>query len=206
MSALGASIDEARDHLRVIRQTMERSTQYSTLSGWSGILIGLVAIVGVYITRSMLGGQPVAMHTVRDAAPRLAMLWGAALLLAVAIEFLYNKRRAARVGKRVVSRLGAHIILAALPAFLAGGVLTAFFYEHNLVPYILGIWMLCYGLAIAAVGLFSVRNVSFLGAAFVISGAITLLMPLTIHLYMMALTFGGFHIIYGIVMARRHGW
>lgn len=206
MSALGASLDEARDHLRVIRQTMERSTQYSTLSGWSGILIGIVAIVGVYLTRSMLGGQPVAIQTVRDAAPRLGLLWATALVLSVAIEFLYNKRRATRVGKRVVSRLGAHILLAALPAFLACGVLTAFFYEHNLLPYILGIWMLCYGLAICAVGLFSARPVTYLGSAFVVSGAITMLAPLTIHLYMMALTFGGFHIIYGIVMARRHGW
>ena len=206
MSAIGASLDEARDHLRVIRQTMERSTQYSTLSGWSGILIGIVAIIGVYITRSMLGAHTVAVQTVRAAAPQLAALWGAALLLAIAIEFVYNKRRAARIGKRVVSRLGAHIILASLPAFLGGAVMTLFFYQHNLLPYILGIWMLSYGLAICAVGLFSVRNVKYLGAAFVISGAITLLAPLTIHLYMMALTFGGFHIIYGIAMARRHGW
>jgi predicted phage tail protein len=127
-------------------------------------------------------------------------------VLAVAIEFLCNKRRAARVGKRVVSRLGAHILLAAMPTFLACGVLTVFFYQHNLLPYILSIWMLCYGLAICAVGLFSVRNVSYLGAAFVLAGALTMLAPLTIHLYMMALTFGGFHIVYGIVMARRHGW
>ena len=75
MSAIGASLDEARDHLRVIRQTMERSTQYSTLSGWSGILIGIVAIVGVYITRSMLGAHTVAVQTVRAAAPQLAALW-----------------------------------------------------------------------------------------------------------------------------------
>jgi len=206
MSAIGATLDEARDHLRVIRQTMERSTQYSTLSSWSGILIGIVAIIACYITRSILGEHTVAVQTVRNAAPQLAGVWGSALLLAIAIEFLYNKRRAARVGKRVVSRLGAHIILASLPAFLGGAVLTVFFYQHNLVPYILGIWMLCYGLAICAVGLFSVRNVSYLGAAFVIAGAITLLAPVAIHLYMMALTFGGFHIVYGIVMARKHGW
>jgi hypothetical protein len=206
MSAISASLDEARDHLRVIRQTMERSTQYSTLSGWSGILIGLVAIAGVFMTRSIIGGHTVTVQAVRNAAPQLGLLWGLALVLAVAIEFVCNKRRAASVGKRVVSRLGAHIILAALPAFLAGGVLTAFFYMHNLLPYILGIWMLCYGLAICAVGLFSVRNVSYLGAAFVLSGAITLLAPVTIHLDMMALTFGGFHIAYGIIMARRHGW
>ena len=42
----------------------------------------------------------------------------------------------------------------------SGGVLTLFFYQHNLVSYILGTWMLCYGLAICAVGLFSVPVVT----------------------------------------------
>ena len=66
--------------------------------------------------------------------------------------------------------------------------------------------MLCYGLAICAVGLFSVRPVSFLGAAFVLAGALTLFLSGPSHLYMMALTFGGFHILYGLWTARRDGW
>jgi len=121
MPNLTAPLDEARENLRVIRQTMERSTQYSTLSGISGVLVGLAGIGGVAAT------------------------WG--------------------------------------------------------------VWMFCYGIAICAVGLFSVRPVTFLGFAFVIAGAITLLIPAApYHLIMMAITFGGFHILYGILMARRHGW
>ena len=51
MPALTAPLlDEARENLRVIRQVMERSTKYSTLSGLSGVLVGLVAIVGVLAT------------------------------------------------------------------------------------------------------------------------------------------------------------
>ena len=66
--------------------------------------------------------------------------------------------------------------------------------------------MLTYGLAICAVGLFSVRPVSYLGAAFVLAGAVTLLLPASLGLFMMGLTFGGFHIVYGILMGRKHGW
>ncbi|MGO8670358.1 MAG: hypothetical protein ACLQVD_03185 [Capsulimonadaceae bacterium] len=206
MSAISSSLDEAREHLRVIRQTMERSTQYSTLSGWSGILIGVVALVGVGLTQRLIAGAIASRQPVRSVHPQLGAIWLAALVLAVSIDFLCNKRRAVRVGKRVVSRLGAHIIIAALPAFLACGVLTIFFYQHDLISCIWGIWMLCYGLAICAVGLFSVRYVSYLGAAFVVAGALTLLIPVKLHLLMMAVTFGGFHIVYGVAMARRHGW
>jgi len=206
MSAVSATLDEAREHLRVIRQTMERSTQYSTLSGWSGILIGIVAILGVFATRSLLLAGAAKRLPVATVNIDTIGVWFAALVSAVAIEFLCNKRRARRVGKYVMSRLGAHILIAALPAFLTAGVLSFFFYSHGLLPYVWGIWMLCYGMAICAVGLFSVRAVSVLGAAFVLCGAVTLLLPLSLSLTMMAVSFGGFHIVYGIAMARKHGW
>lgn len=217
MPTLMAPLDEAREHLRVIRQTMERSTKYSTLSGLSGVLIGLVAIVGVVVTNSIIRQAPA--FTVRSQAElrslnafqhrqfaELAAIWTTVLVLAIAIDFVANKRRAARVGKTVMSPIGGHIILAALPAFFAGAVITYFFIMHNLAFSVWGVWMLCYGLAICAVGLFSVKPVSVLGAAFVLAGAVTLLLPPSAQLPMMALTFGGFHIGYGILMARRHGW
>ncbi len=218
MPTLMAPLDEAREHLRVIRQTMERSTKYSTLSGLSGVLIGCVAILGVVSTNRIVGqitsfGQgSEAVITQRMNAfyhrqfAELAAVWTTVLVLAIAIDFVANKRRAARVGKTVMSPIGGHIILAALPAFFGGAVITYFFITHNLAFSVWGVWMLCYGLAICAVGLFSVKPVSVLGAAFVLAGAVTLLLPPTAQLPMMALTFGGFHIGYGILMARRHGW
>lgn len=223
MPTLSAPLEEAREHLRVIRQTMERSTKYSTLSGLSGVLIGLVAIVGVALTYAFvpLVLPPVLPYVPQWIAPapggngfaepgqplgELAAIWTVVLALAIAIDFLANKRRASRVGKSVVSPLGAHIVLAALPGFFAGAVLTAFLILHNLLFCVWGVWMLCYGLAICAVGLFSVKPVSVLGGAFVLMGAVTLLLPPSFGLPMMALTFGGGHIVYGVLMARRHGW
>ncbi len=116
MPTLMAPLDEAREHLRVIRQTMERSTKYSTLSGLSGVLIGLVAIVGVVVTNSIIRQAPA--FTVRSQAElrslnafqhrqfaELAAIWTTVLVLAIAIDFVANKRRAARVGKTVCLRL-----------------------------------------------------------------------------------------------------
>jgi len=206
MPALLAPLEEARENLRVIRQTMERSTKYSTLSGLSGVLIGLAAIAGVAVTHQLLDQQRLAGQPLHSAYPTLGLLWLAVLALAVGIEFACNKRRASRIGKRVASPLGAHILIAALPAFLSAAALTVFFAQHGLVPFVWGIWMLTYGLAICAVGLFSVRPVTYLGAAFVLAGTLTLLLPVQYALLMMGVTFGGFHIVYGVLMARKHGW
>jgi hypothetical protein len=206
MPTLLAPLEEARENLRVIRQTMERSTKYSTLSGLSGVLIGLTAIVSVVVTSRVLDGKIDAHLPVQSAYPSLGLLWLVTLAVAVGIEFACNKRRARHIGKRVASPLGAHILVAALPSFVAAMALTAFFARHGLAPFVWGIWMLTYGLAICAVGLFSVRPVSYLGAAFVLAGAVTLLLPGQDALFMMGLTFGGFHIGYGVLMAKRHGW
>jgi hypothetical protein len=206
MPALLAPLEEARENLRVIRQTMERSTKYSTLSGLSGVLIGLTAIVSVVVTSRVLHGKTDAHQSVQSAYSSLGLLWLVTLAVAVGIEFACNKRRASHIGKRVASPLGAHIIVAALPAFVAALALTAFFALHGLAALVWGIWMLTYGLAICAVGLFSVRPVSYLGAAFVLAGAVTLLLPASSQLFMMGLTFGGFHVVYGVLMGRKHGW
>ena len=198
MPVLSAPLEEARENLRVIRQVMERSTRYSTLSGLSGVLVGLTAILGVLATWHVRG---IYAHPLT-----LALIWLVVLAAAVAIDFTRNKRRAAQIGKRVVSPLGGHILVAALPAFFAGAMLTVFFGLHHLLFYVWGVWMLCYGLAICAVGLFSVRPVSYLGMAFVVAGALTLFLGIPYHLFMMSLTFGGFHIVYGLWTARRDGW
>jgi hypothetical protein len=75
--------------------------------------------------------------------------------------------------------------------------------------------MLSYGCAVCAVGLFSQKEVSRLGWAFVITGALTLVgqaftaLPVagsTLGLWMIAVSFGGYHIVYGIAVARRDGW
>jgi hypothetical protein len=129
------------------------------------------------------------------------------LFASVLTDYLMNKRAAASVGKLVFSTLGARIIQAAAPGFTAGLVLTVYLLQSGLISHVWGYWMVCYGLAICSVGLFSVKPVSFLGWSFVLAGAITLFLPPISGLWMMAITFGGFHICYGLFTgASRREW
>jgi hypothetical protein len=96
--------------------------------------------------------------------------------------------------------------MASAPGLGTGVLLTFYFLSKNLLPEIYPVWMLCYGIAVSAVGLFSQREVSVLGAAFLLAGAGTLLLLPTLGLPMMAVTFGGFHIVYALAVSRRDGW
>ena len=204
--ALLAPLSEARENLRLIRQTMERSTKYSTLSGWSGISVGTVALIATWLSVRILNSVHYRLIAGQSALANMTSLWCAALVFAIGFDFAWNKRRAKLVGKTLGSRLGVHIVLAALPGFIVGGVLTYFLYQHGLILCTWAVWMLCYGLAISAVGLYSVRPVSLLGASFLIAGAISIAMPVHYQALMMAVSFGGFHIVYGLLMARKYGW
>ncbi len=190
-------LHEAAENLKLIRETMERSTKHSSLSGIAGLLIGVWALAGIFATRLFapqgLAESPYAAHPLR-----LCAIWAAVLLASAFTDYIFNKRRAATVGKHVFSALGARMVRAAGPSFFAGFVLTLFMLKIGHPEYVWGIWMTLYGLAICAVGLFSVRPVTALGVAFLLAGAITFALPSALGLAMMAVAFGGFHIAYGL--------
>jgi hypothetical protein len=189
---------EAEENLRVIRALMERSTKFSTFSGMSGILAGMASIVGCVVTH-MLGPDPTAFPVA------FLILWTTVIVVAVGADYLLMKRRAARVGKRVLSRLGKQMVIASAPGLGTGAVVTLYLLQHKILGDVYPFWMLAYGIAVSATGLFSQREVSILGAAFLLAGAATLFVP-GFGLPMMAVSFGGFHIAYGLAMSRKEGW
>jgi hypothetical protein len=199
---------EAEEHLRVIRQAMERSTRHSTLSGLSGVVVGLIALAGCGATATLVARAPSPLKRYEFIG-----VWVLVFVLSLVADTVLTKRRAAMVGKTARSPLGRHLARAAAPGLLAAVILSVFFTLHPGLRagylYLNGIWMVCYAVSLLGVGMFSRAEVSALGWAFLAAGAVTLLLPpnaLLTPMLMMALTFGGFHIAYGVLMGRRYGW
>ncbi len=188
---------EAEENLKMIRDLMERSTRFSTFSGLSGVIAGLVSIIGCFVTQ--------AMGKIDERPVEFLITWTLVILIAVGADYLLTKRRSHRVGKQVLSRLGRQMVIAATPGLGSGALLTVYFMNHKMLENIFPVWMLCYGIAVCATGIFSQREVTLLGCVFLIAGAFSLLLPVS-GLLMMAITFGGFHIVYAILMSRKEGW
>ena len=203
---LGYPAVEAEENLRVIRGLMERSTRYSTFSGTSGILAGSFAILGCLIHRFVVA----SLHQeVRH--PAMLLTWSAVVIAALSADYLLTKRRARSVGKYIRSHLGRQIALASAPGLGFGALLTIYLYSVNRLEDVFPFWMLSYGAAVSAVGLFSQREVRRLGWAFIGAGALTFFLKFvtppgvwfTLALLMMAVSFGGFHIAYGFEVSSR---
>ena len=198
---------EAEANLRMIRELMERSTRHSTFSGMSGVLAGIASILGCLVTYA-LGRQHFSPRYYQSA---FLLTWSIVIVAAIGMDYLLTKRQATQVGKHIVSRLGKQMLLAIVPGLGTGALLTLFFRQQTLIPEafladVFPVWMLCYGISVCSVGTFSQPEVSYLGVAFLLAGAATLLLFPHFGLAMMALTFGGFHIAYGLLVARKDGW
>jgi hypothetical protein len=87
----------------------------------------------------------------------------------------------------------------------AGALLTLVMNEHQLVALLPGVWMLLYGVGVVAAGTFSVRIVPVMGLAFMVVGSVALVGPATWGTAFMAAGFGGLHLFFGTLIARRHG-
>jgi hypothetical protein len=95
--------------------------------------------------------------------------------------------------------------LAFAPPMTAGIVLTPVFAGAGLIPRLPGCWLLLYGTAVVSGGAFSVRIVPVMGLCFMVLGAAAFVAPAAWGNWMMAAGFGGLHMIFGVVIARRYG-
>jgi hypothetical protein len=182
----------AMDNLRFIRRTMERAAPFTAVPGWGGVGIGVVGLAAAAVA-----GPP--------AGARWLPVWLGAAVVSTGIGVAAMARKARASDMPLASQAFRRFALAYLPPLAAGAVLTAAALESGLTPRLPGCWLLLYGAAVAAGGALSVRVVPVMGLAFMLLGAAAFASPPAWGNAFMAVGFGGLHIVFGVIIARRYG-
>ena len=110
---------------------------------------------------------------------------------------------------------GRRFALSLAPPILAGALLTVVFAHEGLWRLLPFTWLLLYGAGCVTGGAFSVRVVPLMGMCFMaLAGSLTALQeygafeelgPVTAGDLFLAAGFGGLHIVFGVIIALRHG-
>ena len=183
----------AIENLRFICETMERAGAFTAVPGWGGVGMGVSALVAAVIS-----GPP-------DDTTRWVAVWLIDAVVAVVIALAAMARKAKVSGVSLTGVPAVRFALAFAPPLVAGIVLTPVFVLMGLTARLPGCWLLNYGTAVATGGAFSVRVVPIMGLCFMALGTIAFAVPAAWGHWLMAAGFGGLHILFGLIIARRYG-
>ena len=185
--------DRAMDNLRYIRETMERATPFTGISGRGEMAIGATALVASLIASR----QPTFQLWLA--------IWFADGLISVLIAGWSMDRKARSLQMPLFSGSGRKVVFSLAPPLIAGGLLTIVLVRAGLPNAIPGIWLLLYGTGVITGGMFSVRAVPAMGFCFMVLGAIALFSPPAFANWFMAVGFGGLHLLFGAIIVRKYG-
>jgi hypothetical protein len=183
----------AADHLRYIRETMERAAEFTGVPGWGGVAIGVTALAAAAIAT-------------RQHGPRAWLaVWLVEAFVAIAIAAPAAATKAYRAKSALFSGPGRKFLLSFAPPLFVGALLTCALVSAGFFAVLPGLWLMLYGTAIVTGGAFSVRAVPLMGICLIGLGATALFLPATWGDVFMAAGFGAVHIAFGVWIARHYG-
>lgn len=185
--------ERAMDNLKYIRETMERATAFTAISGWGLVAIGITALAAS------------AVSVPQKTFKAWLTVWLAEAVIALLIAGWSMDRKARAAKMPLLSGPGRKVAFSLSPPLFAGAIVTVVLYRAGLINAIPGLWLLLYGTGVVTGGMFSVNAVPIMGLCFMALGAIAFVAPAGFASWLMAVGFGGLHIVFGVIIARRYG-
>ena len=197
--------DKALESVNEIKELMEKSSKFISVSGLAAILAGIYALAGAYIATQVITPDTyliVALELMAIIA--LSVLAGAAgscrvpsfdsAVTAGILSYCKSKK----TGQKFFSRLTYRALWNFSLPMLTGGIVCISILMHEYYDILASVMLLFYGLALVNASKFTYSSVAWLGYAFICLGAVDCFWA-GHSLLFWTIGFGGFHILYGIL-------
>ncbi|MBC7884391.1 MAG: hypothetical protein H7X99_02890 [Saprospiraceae bacterium] len=202
-------MNKYEDELTHIRQMMERSSTFISLSGLSGIGAGLAALAGCAMAFYILGQHQIDYF---DGKPnyysfqvitQLGLTALATLIMAITSGIYFTVRKSRKLGHPLWSLSTRNILKAAGIPLLAGGIFCIIITWHNLFYLVAPCTLIFYGLALVSASKYTQADIFWLGISELALGLFTTFF-VGYGLLFWGIGFGLLHIIYGILMHKKY--
>lgn len=192
--------------IKEIRKMMEESSRFLSLSGLSGILIGIYALAGAFFAYQIIyhsSPEYLSGEHVAQPVTRLLIIAGMVLLLAFVTTIWLTFRRAKKMNKKIWNPGSRLMLLNLSIPLLSGGIFILVFIFREMYSIISPACLIFYGLALVNAAKFTRQEIFYMGILQITLGILAALFP-AIGLLFWALGFGVIHIIYGALMYFRY--
>lgn len=199
--------------LSEIKNMMNRSSRFISLSGLSGIFAGIYAIIGAVIAKLILAqnasvysnGYDSVSASVQnsDLIVQLVLVAIAVLILAIGTAVFLTTRKARNNNQKIWDNTSKRLLINFFAPLFAGGIFCLVLLQYGLVGLIAPAMLIFYGLALVHASKYTISDLKGLGYANLILGLIATQF-IGYGIYFWAVGFGIFHIIYGIWMHNKY--
>lgn len=198
---------EPKDYLKDIqdiKHMMSQSTQFISLSGLSGVLAGVYALVGAVYVNGIILNQRSEFITLESSAFKQIILTALIVLVAsITTAAIMTINKAKKQGEKAWNASSKRLIINFLIPLCTGGIFTLLLLRHEYYGLIAPITLMFYGLACLNASKYTLRDVRYLGITEIILGLLAVEFS-GYGLHFWILGFGICHIIYGAMMYYKY--
>lgn len=186
--------------IKEIKQLMNRSSRFLSLSGLSGILAGTYALIGALIGYLYIlpkDGYYLTLHSWNFKL--LLILLATILFSSIATAVFLTTRKAKKNGEKIWDNTTKKLLAAFLIPFITGAIYILIKLNSQHYGLTASLMLIFYGLSLVNASKYTLGNVQYLGYIQIALGLACALLP-GYGLWFWAAGFGVCHIVYGIVM------
>jgi hypothetical protein len=188
-----------------IKNMMNQSSRFISLSGLSGVLAGIYSLVGawfayktIYFDTSTLGNYK-NLLIAESAVIKLFIIAATVLILSIITAVILSAKKASKSAEKIWNTTSKRLVINFAIPLATGGFFILFLIEKEILSLVAPLTLIFYGLACVNASKYTLGDVRFLGLTMIFLGLLSTWF-LGYGLLFWALGFGVCHILYGSVM------
>lgn len=197
--------EEQLEMLADIRNLMDRSSRFISLSGLSGVVAGCSALLGVVVVLWQLNQNQSTWLWDIDLQhkPLLLVVAFGVLLLALLGGVLLTIKEAKKQGQPIWDKTSRRLLSSLFIPLMVGGLFCLILANRGDAALILPSTLIFYGLGLVSASKYTLEDIKYLGYAELFWGLLAAII-VGYGLVFWAIGFGLMHIVYGIYMHLKY--
>ena len=188
------------DQLKDIRNIMDRSSRFLSLSGLSGVLAGIYAICGAIGAHYIIEHRTHIYITFESKEFRqIVAIAAGVIFLSLTTGVVLSSRKAKKRGEKIWNKSSQRMLINLFIPLITGGTFGILLLQQEHYGLIAPVTLIFYGLALVNASKYTFETLRSLGIAFILLGLVNTGFP-GYGLHFWTLGFGVLHILYGTIM------